>query len=64
MLWPNSNHHVSKHIISNRAVDLVQVLNPHVGKSGTLHQDLEEGLESQFKRLVKIRVSLLNILNH
>ncbi|GMN70751.1 hypothetical protein TIFTF001_055082 [Ficus carica] len=27
-------------------------------------QDLEEGIESLYRRLIKTRVSLLNILNH
>lgn len=31
---------------------------------GTCMQDLEEGLDSLFRRLIKIRVALLNILNH
>ncbi|XLT49449.1 uncharacterized protein LOC107632286 [Arachis ipaensis] len=31
---------------------------------GSCIQDLEEGLDSLFRRLIKIRIVLLNILNH
>ncbi|XP_058216625.1 uncharacterized protein LOC131327479 [Rhododendron vialii] len=35
-----------------------------LGKMESSIQDLEEGLECLFRQLIKIRVSLLNILNH
>ncbi|XP_061352401.1 uncharacterized protein LOC133297301 [Gastrolobium bilobum] len=39
-------------------------LRNKLARLGSCIQDLEEGLESLFRRLIKIRVSLLNILNH
>ncbi|XP_061372650.1 uncharacterized protein LOC133315108 [Gastrolobium bilobum] len=39
-------------------------LQKKLEKLGSCMQDLEEGLESLFRRLIKIRVALLNILNH
>ncbi|BAT77499.1 hypothetical protein LR48_Vigan04g252500 [Vigna angularis] len=45
---------------SNDIIDLQKKLET----LGTCIQDLEEGLESLFRRLIKIRVALLNILNH
>ncbi|XP_061352727.1 uncharacterized protein LOC133297571 [Gastrolobium bilobum] len=39
-------------------------LQNHLEKLEPLVQDLEEGLEFLFRRLIKIRVALLNILNH
>ncbi|KAK7312326.1 hypothetical protein VNO77_36104 [Canavalia gladiata] len=42
----------------------IDELQNKLEKLGSCIQDLEEGLESLFRRLIKIRVSLLNILNH
>ncbi|KAK7351858.1 hypothetical protein VNO77_11601 [Canavalia gladiata] len=42
----------------------VNSLQNHMEKMEWCIQDLEEGLEFLFRRLIKIRVSLLNILNH
>ncbi|XP_027357007.1 uncharacterized protein LOC113866326 [Abrus precatorius] len=42
----------------------VNGLQNHLEKMESCIQDLEEGLEFLFRRLIKIRVSLLNILNH
>ncbi|KAJ1428196.1 hypothetical protein SESBI_09203 [Sesbania bispinosa] len=39
-------------------------LQNHLETMELLIQDLEEGLEFLFRRLIKIRVALLNILNH
>ncbi|KAJ1397676.1 hypothetical protein SESBI_31611 [Sesbania bispinosa] len=39
-------------------------LQNHLEKMELCIQDFEEGLEFLFRRLIKIRVSLLNILNH
>ncbi|KAG5018101.1 hypothetical protein AAZX31_06G010800 [Glycine max] len=39
-------------------------LQNHLEKMESCIQDFEEGLEFLFRRLIKIRVSLLNILNH
>ena len=39
-------------------------LQNHLEKLESIIQDLEEGLEFMFRRLIKIRVALLNILNH
>ncbi|KAK4284742.1 hypothetical protein QN277_001530 [Acacia crassicarpa] len=44
---------------SNNTIDLQNKL----GKLESCIQDLEEGLESLFRRLIKIRVAFLNILN-
>lgn len=51
---------------STKDIDLKQVQNV-VKKLQALEmniQELEEGLEAVFRRLVKTRVSLLNILNN
>lgn len=39
-------------------------LQNKLARLGSCIQDLEEGLEPLFRRLIKIRVALLNILNH
>jgi len=39
-------------------------LQRHLEKMESCIQDFEEGLEFLFRRLIKIRVSLLNVLNH
>ncbi|XP_029129991.1 uncharacterized protein LOC109812162 [Cajanus cajan] len=39
-------------------------LQNHLEKMESCIQDFEEGLEFLFRRLIKIRVSLLNVLNH
>ena len=48
----------------NRKVEGINDLQNHLEKTESCIQDLEEGLEFLFRRLIKIRVSLLNILNH
>ncbi|XP_058780881.1 uncharacterized protein LOC131654981 [Vicia villosa] len=45
-------------------LDGVNDLQNHLEKTECCIQDLEEGLEFLFRRLIKIRVSLLNILNN
>ncbi|KAJ7978687.1 hypothetical protein O6P43_002180 [Quillaja saponaria] len=42
----------------------VENVQNHLGRLESRIQDLEDGLECLFRRLVKTRVSLLNILNH
>ncbi|XP_061372648.1 uncharacterized protein LOC133315105 [Gastrolobium bilobum] len=42
----------------------VNKLQKHLEKMESCIQDLEQGLDFLFRRLIKIRVSLLNILNH
>ncbi|XP_058759010.1 uncharacterized protein LOC131632242 [Vicia villosa] len=42
----------------------VENLQKKLVNLGSCIQDFEEGLESLFRRLIKIRVALLNILNH
>ena len=42
-------------------IDNVQT---ELGKLETSIQDLEEGIESLYRHLIKTRVSLLNILSH
>ncbi|KAJ1397667.1 hypothetical protein SESBI_31602 [Sesbania bispinosa] len=49
--------------MANKSNDINDLQNK-LEKLGTCIQDLEEGLESLFRRLIKIRVALLNILNH
>ncbi|KAJ7978686.1 hypothetical protein O6P43_002179 [Quillaja saponaria] len=44
--------------------DNINDLQNQLEKLESCIQDFEEGLESLFRRLIKIRVSLLNILNH
>ncbi|CAK8569264.1 unnamed protein product [Lathyrus sativus] len=44
--------------------EAINDLQNHLEKTECCIQDLEEGLEFLFRRLIKIRVSLLNILNH
>ncbi|KAK7351857.1 hypothetical protein VNO77_11600 [Canavalia gladiata] len=48
---------------TNKSED-VNGLQYHLEKVECCIQDLEEGLEFLFRRLIKIRVSLLNILSH
>ncbi|KAK7283503.1 hypothetical protein RIF29_13063 [Crotalaria pallida] len=45
-------------------IEEVNNLQNHLEKMESRIQDLEEGLEFVFRHLIKIRVSLLNILNH
>ncbi|KAA8546161.1 hypothetical protein F0562_020945 [Nyssa sinensis] len=40
------------------------ILHNQLGKLESSIQDLEEGLESLFRRVIKTRVSLLNVVNH
>lgn len=42
----------------------IEKAQSELGKLGSSIQDLEEGLECLLRRLIKARVSLLNILNH
>ncbi|XP_027355382.1 uncharacterized protein LOC113865185 [Abrus precatorius] len=44
--------------------DNINNLQNHLEKLESRIQDFEEGLEFLFRRLIKIRVALLNILNH
>ncbi|XP_058782969.1 uncharacterized protein LOC131657608 [Vicia villosa] len=44
--------------------EAINDLQNHLEKTECCIQDLEEGLEFLFRRLIKIRVSLLNILNN
>ncbi|XP_058780855.1 uncharacterized protein LOC131654951 [Vicia villosa] len=45
-------------------LEAINDLQNHLEKIECCSQDLEEGLEFLFRRLIKIRVSLLNTLNH
>lgn len=47
-----------------RKLEGINNLQNHMEKMESCIQDFEEGLEFLFRRLIKIRVSLLNILNH
>ncbi|XP_058780859.1 uncharacterized protein LOC131654954 [Vicia villosa] len=47
-----------------RKVEAINDLQNHLEKTESCIQDLEEGLEFLFRRLIKIRVSILNILNN
>ncbi|XP_058782966.1 uncharacterized protein LOC131657604 [Vicia villosa] len=47
-----------------RKVEGINDLQSHLEKTESCIQDLEEGLEFLFRRLIKIRVSLLNTLNN
>ncbi|XP_058785611.1 uncharacterized protein LOC131660387 [Vicia villosa] len=47
-----------------RKLEGINDLQNHLEKTESCIQDLEEGLEFLFRRLIKIRVSLLNILNN
>ncbi|KAA8535942.1 hypothetical protein F0562_028420 [Nyssa sinensis] len=51
---------------TNKSDNIIHVENVQnqLGKLQLTIQDLEEGLESLFRRLIKTRVSLLNIVNH
>ncbi|XP_058216635.1 uncharacterized protein LOC131327488 [Rhododendron vialii] len=55
-----NNHKASK---SDNAVHVENVQN-QLGKMESSIEDIEEGLECLFRRLIKTRVILLNILNH
>ncbi|CAL5205622.1 unnamed protein product [Lathyrus oleraceus] len=47
-----------------RKIEGINDLQNHLEKTKSCIQDIEEGLEFVFRRLIKIRVSLLNTLNH
>ncbi|KAK4756722.1 hypothetical protein SAY87_006849 [Trapa incisa] len=57
-----------KSLISCRSRDIIeypmQFLGDDVKNTNLSIQDLEDGLEGLYRRLIKCRVSLLNILNH
>ncbi|XVF75757.1 hypothetical protein PTKIN_Ptkin13bG0212800 [Pterospermum kingtungense] len=52
--------------LATRKSDVMQIENVknELQKSETCIQDFEEGLESLFRHLIKVRVSILNIPNH
>ncbi|KAK7283505.1 hypothetical protein RIF29_13066 [Crotalaria pallida] len=50
--------------LASKSNDINDDLQKKLELLGSSIQDLEEGLESLFRRLIKIRVALLNILNH
>jgi hypothetical protein len=54
------SHHTSK----SDYITHIENVHNLLGKLEPIFQDLEEGLECLFRRLIKTRVSLLNILNH
>jgi len=47
-----------------RKSDNINNLQNHLEDLESVIQDFVEGLETLFKRFIKIRVSLLKILNH
>jgi hypothetical protein len=51
-------------LTKTKKVEAINDLQNYLEKTESCIQDLEEGLEFLFRRLIKIRVSLLNILNH
>ncbi|XWS67647.1 hypothetical protein CRYUN_Cryun04dG0023800 [Craigia yunnanensis] len=52
--------------LATRKSDIRQIEDVHneLQKSESCIQDFEEGLEGLFRRLIKVRVNILNILNH
>ncbi|KAK7257956.1 hypothetical protein RIF29_32307 [Crotalaria pallida] len=52
------------HVTSKSSSDNISNLPNHLMKLESRIQDFEEGLEFLFRRMIKIRVALLNILNH
>jgi hypothetical protein len=51
-------------LTKTKKVEAINDLQNHLEKTESCIQDLEEGLEFLFRRLIKIRVSLLNVLNN
>ncbi|OIV99495.1 hypothetical protein TanjilG_17305 [Lupinus angustifolius] len=57
-------HSFVLHMTNKSSSDNISNLPNHLEKLESRIQDFEEGLEFLFRRMIKIRVSLLNILNH
>ncbi|KAK7257957.1 hypothetical protein RIF29_32308 [Crotalaria pallida] len=57
-------HSFVLHMTSKSSSDNISNLPNHLEKMESRIQDFEEGLEFLFRRMIKIRVALLNILNH